>query len=196
MKIGYLAAKPGQIVIKVNPKHSSQKCRNCGNIDKSNRDCEKFICVECGHHEHADIGPAKTIRDRVLELVGGDSRVTSHWIPKRPKDITTLKELSWWGKGTLTKGILRQKCLKNLRAAAEDPQQSSEWINGCGGITEKIDRAWTIHAHSATGQKACQKSGVHKKARNAHRHPEVFCYAHLQKNSSPSSTASICVHLR
>jgi putative transposase len=78
MKIDYLAAKPGQIVIKVNPKHSSQKCRNCGNIDKSNRDCEKFICVECGHHEHADIGAAKTIRDRVLELVGGDSRVTSH----------------------------------------------------------------------------------------------------------------------
>ncbi len=77
-KNDYLAAKPGQIVIKVNPKHSSQKCRNCGNIDKSNRDGEKFICVECGHHEHADIGAAKTIRDRVLELVGGDSRVTRH----------------------------------------------------------------------------------------------------------------------
>jgi putative transposase len=71
LKIDYLAAKPGQIVIKVNPKHSSQECRNCGNIDKSNRDGEKFICAECGHHEHADIGAAKTIRDRVLELVRG-----------------------------------------------------------------------------------------------------------------------------
>jgi putative transposase len=78
LKLDYLAAKPGQIVIKVNPKHSSQECRNCGNIDKSNRDGEKFICVECGHHEHADIGAAKTIRDRVLELVRGDSRVTRH----------------------------------------------------------------------------------------------------------------------
>jgi putative transposase len=76
MKIDY--AKLGQIVIKVNPKHSSQECRNCGNIDKSNRDSEKFICVECGHHEHADIGAAKTIRDRVLELVRGDSSVTRH----------------------------------------------------------------------------------------------------------------------
>jgi putative transposase len=37
-KIDGLAANPGQIVIKVNPKHSSQECRNCGNIDKSNRD--------------------------------------------------------------------------------------------------------------------------------------------------------------
>jgi putative transposase len=73
LKINYLAAKQGKIVIKVNPKHSSQECRNCGNIDRSNRDSENFICTECGYHEHADIGAAKTIRDRALELVRGDS---------------------------------------------------------------------------------------------------------------------------
>ncbi|MEG5163602.1 hypothetical protein QUB37_24765 [Microcoleus sp. AT3-A2] len=48
---------------------------------------------------------------------------------------------------------------------------------------------------AAFGQQACQKSGVHKKARNAHRHAEVSCCAHLQKNSSPSSNATSCVHL-
>ena len=73
LKIEYLAAKQGKIVIKVNPKHSSQECRSCGHIDKSNRDREKFICVECGYHEHADIGAAKTIRDRALRIVRGDS---------------------------------------------------------------------------------------------------------------------------
>ncbi|MFS8118715.1 MAG: RNA-guided endonuclease InsQ/TnpB family protein [Microcoleus sp.] len=73
LKVAYLAVKQGKTVIKVNPKHSSQECRNCGNIDKSNRDCEKFICVECGYHEHADIGAAKTIRDRALKIVRGDS---------------------------------------------------------------------------------------------------------------------------
>ncbi len=73
LKIEYLAAKQGKVVIKVNPKYSSQKCRNCGHIDQSNRDGEKFICVECGYHEHADIGAAKTIRDRALEIVRGDS---------------------------------------------------------------------------------------------------------------------------
>ncbi|MCC3407753.1 MAG: transposase [Microcoleus sp. PH2017_10_PVI_O_A] len=73
LKIEYLAAKQGKIVIKVNPKHSSQECRNCGHIDQSNRDGEKFICVECGYHEHADIGAAKTIRDRALKMVRGDS---------------------------------------------------------------------------------------------------------------------------
>lgn len=73
LKIEYLAVKQGKITIKINPKHSSQECRNCGHIDKSNRDGEKFICVECGYHEHADIGAAKTIRDRVLKIVRGDS---------------------------------------------------------------------------------------------------------------------------
>ncbi len=73
LKIEYLAAKQGKVVIKVNPKYSSQKCRSCGHIDKSNRDGEKFICVECGYHEHADIGAAKTIRERALEIVRGDS---------------------------------------------------------------------------------------------------------------------------
>ncbi|MCL6749819.1 transposase, partial [Nostoc sp. CCCryo 231-06] len=73
LKIEYLAVKQGKIVIKVNPKYSSQECRNCGHIDKSNRDGEKFICTHCGYHEHADIGAAKTIRDRGLEIVRGDS---------------------------------------------------------------------------------------------------------------------------
>jgi putative transposase len=73
LKIEYLAAKQGKVVIKVNPRHSSQECRNCRHIDRTNRDGEKFICVRCGHIEHADIGAAKTIRDRGLEIVRGDS---------------------------------------------------------------------------------------------------------------------------
>ncbi len=73
LKIEYLAAKQGKVVIKVNPKYSSIECRNCGHIDKSSRDGEKFICTECGYHEHADIGAAKTIRDRALKMVRGDS---------------------------------------------------------------------------------------------------------------------------
>ncbi|MGF1672571.1 MAG: RNA-guided endonuclease InsQ/TnpB family protein [Rivularia sp. (in: cyanobacteria)] len=73
LKIEYLAAKQGKVVIKVNPRHTSQICRNCGHIDKSNRVGEKFICTKCGYHEHADIGAAKTIRDIASEIVRGDS---------------------------------------------------------------------------------------------------------------------------
>ena len=91
LKIEYLAAKQGKVTIKVNPKHSSTECRNCGHIERSNRDGEKFICVECGYYEHADIGTAKTIRDRALLAVRGDSTKPGARAPKRPKSITTLK---------------------------------------------------------------------------------------------------------
>jgi putative transposase len=73
LKVVHLAAKQGKTVIKINPKYSSQECRNCGHVDKANRENEKFICTQCGYHEHADIGAAKTIRDRALEKVRGDS---------------------------------------------------------------------------------------------------------------------------
>lgn len=68
-KIEYLAAKSGKIVIKVNPRFSSCECRNCGHIDKLNRDKERFICTQCGYFDHADIGAAKTIRLRTFEVI-------------------------------------------------------------------------------------------------------------------------------
>jgi putative transposase len=73
LKIEYLAAKHGKVVIKVNPKHTSQKCQNCGHIDALSRNEEKFICTNCGYMAHADINAAKNIRDRGLEIVRGDS---------------------------------------------------------------------------------------------------------------------------
>src|SRR5919202_1982298 len=88
LKIEYLAAKQGKVTIKVNPKHSSTDCRNCGHIERSSRDGEKFICVECDYYEHADIGAAKTIRDRALLAVRGDSTKPGARAPKRPKCIT------------------------------------------------------------------------------------------------------------
>jgi putative transposase len=90
LKIDYLAAKRGKIVIKVNPKYSSQECRNCGHIEKENRHKEKFICVQCGHLEHSDIGASKTIRDRAIQLINykkvhGDSVEPESKDSKRPK---------------------------------------------------------------------------------------------------------------
>jgi putative transposase len=92
LKIEYLAEKQGKVVIKINPKNSSIECRKCGHIDKSNRDREKFICVNCGHFEHADIGASKTIRDRAYELVketkvcGDSAKPSSTNAAERPKN--------------------------------------------------------------------------------------------------------------
>jgi putative transposase len=84
-KIDYLAAKSGKVVIKVNPRFSSCECRNCGHTDQLNREKERFICINCGFMEHADIGAAKTIRDRALSIVRGDSPEQESRGSKRPK---------------------------------------------------------------------------------------------------------------
>ncbi|GET39883.1 transposase, IS605 OrfB family protein [Microseira wollei NIES-4236] len=101
LKIDYLAAKQGKIAIKINPRHSSTECRNCGHIDRSNRDGEKFICSACGFFAHADIFAAKTIRDRVLEMVRRDSTEPAGNTAKRPK---YRKEKSQCGQGVSPSG--------------------------------------------------------------------------------------------
>jgi putative transposase len=90
LKIEYLAAKRVLVVIKVNPKHTSQKCQNCGHVDASNRDGEKFICTSCGHMAHADINAAKNIRDRASSMVRGDSAKPEPQGSKRPKNCQEI----------------------------------------------------------------------------------------------------------
>ena len=95
LKIEYLAAKQGKVVIKVNPRYSSQECRNCGHTDKLNRDKERFICTNCGHIDHADIGAAKTIRDRAAEAIQSMVRRDStEPEPRGSKRLKHCKEIS------------------------------------------------------------------------------------------------------
>jgi putative transposase len=63
-KIGWLGAKAGKPVLAVDPKHTSQECSNCHHKSKDNRDGEKFICVSCGHLDHADTQASRTINKR------------------------------------------------------------------------------------------------------------------------------------
>lgn len=65
-KIEYLAVKSGKILLKVNPRHTSETCSACGFTDKANRDKEKFVCLECGHFDHADKQAARNIKQRAV----------------------------------------------------------------------------------------------------------------------------------
>ena len=61
------AKERGRKVIRVNPKHTSQTCFNCGNIDKENRVSQsKFKCTSCGYEAHADQNAAANILIRGL----------------------------------------------------------------------------------------------------------------------------------
>ena len=55
----------GGILIKVDPKHTSQTCIQCGHISKDNRkEQEIFKCVKCGYEAHADVNAAQNILKR------------------------------------------------------------------------------------------------------------------------------------
>jgi transposase len=60
--LGYKAEAAGKQVVKVDARYTSQKCSECGMIDKKSRNKSHYKCVGCGHTEHADINAAKNIR--------------------------------------------------------------------------------------------------------------------------------------
>jgi putative transposase len=99
LKIEYLAAKHGKVVLKVSPKHTSQKCQNCGHIDALSRDEEKFICTNCGFMSHADINAAKNIRDRALSMVREDFAEPEPKGSKRPKNCKEISPRSMSKRG-------------------------------------------------------------------------------------------------
>ncbi|MBW4632245.1 MAG: transposase [Iphinoe sp. HA4291-MV1] len=94
-KIEYMAAKSRKILIKVNPKHTSQKCNVCGHVDASSRDKEKFICISCGHMAHADINAAKNIKElAMLNIASTVLRDSEELEPKGSKRLKQRKEIS------------------------------------------------------------------------------------------------------
>lgn len=62
MQLGYKTIRYGSELVLVNPAYTSQTCSCCGHVSKENRKTQaKFICVECGHSDNADINAAKNI---------------------------------------------------------------------------------------------------------------------------------------
>jgi putative transposase len=52
----------GGQVIAINPKHTSQRCHQCGFVSIANRpSIEAFRCQDCGLEQHADLNAAKNI---------------------------------------------------------------------------------------------------------------------------------------
>lgn len=50
-------------LIAINPQYTSQKCSDCGIVDKENRKTQaEFKCIACGYIDNADINAAKNIK--------------------------------------------------------------------------------------------------------------------------------------
>lgn len=67
-KIEYKAKAEGIAVVKVKPDYTSQRCSECGYIDRDNRKTQsEFKCLECGFEENADYNAAKNISTMNIE---------------------------------------------------------------------------------------------------------------------------------
>ena len=67
----------GVSVVLVDPAYTSQKCCECGHIEKTNRKTQSvFCCHRCGIVENADINAAKNISSLAtvnLRIVGSEA---------------------------------------------------------------------------------------------------------------------------
>lgn len=60
--LNYKLKERGGKLIRVNPKHTSQTCNDCGHVSKENRQSQsKFVCTACGYTANADTNAAKNI---------------------------------------------------------------------------------------------------------------------------------------
>jgi IS605 OrfB family transposase len=62
----YKSEALGKQIVKADARYTSQKCSNCGQIEKTNRNGSHYYCDRCGYREHADINAAKNIRNNYL----------------------------------------------------------------------------------------------------------------------------------
>ncbi len=56
------AEEAGSVVVAVDPRNTSRTCHQCGAVDPRSRYTQaEFVCVLCGHRDHADVNAARNI---------------------------------------------------------------------------------------------------------------------------------------
>jgi putative transposase len=62
----------GGLLVRIDPRNTSRTCPACGHVSVENRITqERFLCVNCGRTENADVNAAINIRERGLVLMQG-----------------------------------------------------------------------------------------------------------------------------
>ena len=65
--IEYKAQLAGMLRVIIDPRNTSRTCAECGHCEQANRPSQdSFLCILCGHEDHADINAARNIRARAL----------------------------------------------------------------------------------------------------------------------------------
>ena len=69
-QLAYKVQWHGGMLLAVPPHHTSQTCPACDHVSKDNRQTQaKFLCVDCGYENHADVVGAINILERGYRLL-------------------------------------------------------------------------------------------------------------------------------
>jgi len=77
-QLDYKVSWNGGILLAVPPHNTSRTCPCCGHVSKDNRQTqEKFLCVDCGYENHADVVGAINVLERGYRLLACGESVQS-----------------------------------------------------------------------------------------------------------------------
>jgi IS605 OrfB family transposase len=86
----YKAEAVGKQVVKEDARYTSQKCSDCGKIEKSNRNGSHYTC-SCGYRDHSDTNAAKNIRNNTISK-GNDYLISAAEKQKAEQAMCQLAE--------------------------------------------------------------------------------------------------------
>lgn len=66
----YKAILSGKTVVHVDARYTSQKCSQCGHIERTNRNGIEFKCKKCGFQLHSDLNASRNIRNNYITAMG------------------------------------------------------------------------------------------------------------------------------
>lgn len=94
-QLGYKVAWHGGILLAVPPHYTSQTCPCCGHRSKDNRQTQaKFLCVDCGYENHADVVGAINVLERGYRLLAcGESAPSGRSLKQEPPEAASGSSL-------------------------------------------------------------------------------------------------------
>jgi putative transposase len=67
-KLKYKLEEREKLLVRIDPKHSSQECEKCSHTSPDNRKTQaEFVCVACGHGANADTNAARVRKGRFVQ---------------------------------------------------------------------------------------------------------------------------------
>ncbi len=89
-QLDYKVSWNGGMLLAVPPHNTSRTCPCCAHVSKDNRQTQaKFLCIDCGYENHADVVGAINVLERGYRLLAcGESAQSGHSVKQEPTEAT------------------------------------------------------------------------------------------------------------